>query len=33
MSSHRQEAVRRLAAPDVRARKGKTPVVCLTAYT
>jgi 3-methyl-2-oxobutanoate hydroxymethyltransferase len=33
LSSHRQEAVRRLAAPDVRARKGKTPVVCLTAYT
>ena len=33
MSSHRQEAVRRVAAPDVTARKGGTPLVCLTAYT
>lgn len=33
MSSHRQEAVRRVAAPDITARKGKTPIVCLTAYT
>jgi 3-methyl-2-oxobutanoate hydroxymethyltransferase len=33
MSSHRQETVRRLAAPDIAARKGKTPIVCLTAYT
>ncbi|MEW5686937.1 MAG: 3-methyl-2-oxobutanoate hydroxymethyltransferase [Pseudomonadota bacterium] len=33
MSSHRQEQVRRVAAPDIAARKGKTPVVCLTAYT
>ena len=33
MSSHRQEAVRRVAAPDVSARKGGTPLVCLTAYT
>ena len=33
MSSHRQDAVRRLAAPDITARKGKTPIVCLTAYT
>ncbi|HEY8615823.1 3-methyl-2-oxobutanoate hydroxymethyltransferase [Phenylobacterium sp.] len=33
MSSHRQEAVRRLAAPDIAARKGKAPIVCLTAYT
>ena len=33
MSSHRQETVRRLAAPDINLRKGKTPVVCLTAYT
>ena len=33
MSSHRQEAVRRIAAPDVAARKGGTPLVCLTAYT
>ena len=33
MSSHRQDAVRRLAAPDITVRKGKTPIVCLTAYT
>jgi len=33
MSSHRQDSVRRLAAPDIAARKGKVPVVCLTAYT
>ena len=33
MSSHRQETVRRLAAPDITARKGGTPIVCLTAYT
>jgi 3-methyl-2-oxobutanoate hydroxymethyltransferase len=33
MSSHRQNAVRRLAAPDITARKGQTPIVCLTAYT
>ncbi len=33
MSSHRQEAVRRLAAPDIAARKGGEPIVCLTAYT
>ena len=33
MSSHRQEQVRRAAAPDIAARKGKTPIVCLTAYT
>src|ERR1051326_3553646 len=33
MSSHRQETVRRLAAPDISLRKGKTPIVCLTAYT
>ncbi|WP_332654869.1 3-methyl-2-oxobutanoate hydroxymethyltransferase [Brevundimonas sp.] len=32
MSSHKQEAVRRLAAPDIRARKGGEPIVCLTAY-
>jgi len=25
--------VRRLAAPDITGRKGKTPIVCLTAYT
>ena len=33
MSSQRQETVRRLSAPDIAARKGKTPLVCLTAYT
>src|SRR5437868_13709911 len=33
MSSHRQEKVRRLAAPDIGGRKGQTPIVCLTAYT
>ena len=33
MSSHRQETTRRLAAPDITRRKGKTPIVCLTAYT
>jgi 3-methyl-2-oxobutanoate hydroxymethyltransferase len=33
MSSHRQEAVRRVTAPEIAARKGKTPIVCLTAYT
>jgi 3-methyl-2-oxobutanoate hydroxymethyltransferase len=33
MSAHRQDAVRRISAPDIAARKGKEPVVCLTAYT
>jgi len=33
VSSHRQEVIRRKAAPDIRARKGKTPIVVLTAYT
>jgi len=33
MSAQRQEAVRRVTAPEITARKGKTPVVCLTAYT
>ncbi|QBX37705.1 3-methyl-2-oxobutanoate hydroxymethyltransferase [Brevundimonas sp. S30B] len=32
MSSQKPETVRRLAAPDITARKGKAPVVCLTAY-
>ncbi|MBX9574109.1 MAG: 3-methyl-2-oxobutanoate hydroxymethyltransferase [Caulobacteraceae bacterium] len=32
MSAQKQEAVRRLAAPDIRARKGGEPLVCLTAY-
>lgn len=33
MSSHRQETVRRVAAPDIAARKAGVPIVCLTAYT
>jgi 3-methyl-2-oxobutanoate hydroxymethyltransferase len=33
MSAQRQEAVKRLAAPDIAARKGQAPIVCLTAYT
>ena len=33
MSSHREAAIRRVAAPDIAARKAKTPIVCLTAYT
>jgi 3-methyl-2-oxobutanoate hydroxymethyltransferase len=33
MSSQRQETVRRFSAPDIAARKGGTPIVCLTAYT
>src|SRR5579875_2593200 len=33
MSAHIQDPTRRLAAPDIAARKGQVPVVCLTAYT
>ncbi len=33
MSAQRQETVRRLSAPDIAARKGGEPLVCLTAYT
>jgi len=33
VSSHPKEKARRLAAPDIAARKGGTPIVCLTAYT
>ena len=33
MSSQRQETIRRLTAPDIAARKGGVPIVCLTAYT
>jgi 3-methyl-2-oxobutanoate hydroxymethyltransferase len=33
MSSQRQEIVKRLAAPDITAFKGKRLIVCLTAYT
>jgi 3-methyl-2-oxobutanoate hydroxymethyltransferase len=31
--SRQNETVRRITAPDIRARKGGEPVVCLTAYT
>jgi len=31
--SRQTEVVRRVTAPDIRARKGGEPVVCLTAYT
>ena len=33
LSAQRQETVRRLTAPDIAARKGGDPIVCLTAYT
>ena len=33
MSAQSQDQGRRLAAPDIAARKGQTPVVCLTCYT
>jgi 3-methyl-2-oxobutanoate hydroxymethyltransferase len=33
MSSHVEETVRRVTASDIAARKGKTPIVCLTAYS
>jgi 3-methyl-2-oxobutanoate hydroxymethyltransferase len=33
VSSHRQETIRRIAAPDITTRKGGEPIVCLTAYT
>ena len=33
MSAQRQDAIRRITAPEITARKGKEPVVCLTAYT
>ena len=33
MSAQRQDQAKRLAAPDITARKGKTPIVCLTAYS
>lgn len=32
MSRH-SETIRRVSAPDIRARKGGEPIVCLTAYT
>ncbi|HZZ88153.1 MAG TPA: 3-methyl-2-oxobutanoate hydroxymethyltransferase [Caulobacteraceae bacterium] len=33
MSAQRQETVRRLTVPEIAARKGAEPLVCLTAYT
>ncbi|MGD9965734.1 MAG: 3-methyl-2-oxobutanoate hydroxymethyltransferase [Hyphomonadaceae bacterium] len=33
MSRHAEAPVRRVTAPDIRARKGRDPIVCLTAYT
>ena len=33
MSAQRQDPIRRLSAPDIAARKGAEPIVCLTAYT
>jgi 3-methyl-2-oxobutanoate hydroxymethyltransferase len=33
VSSQKQASIPRLAAPEITARKGKTPIVCLTAYT
>jgi len=33
MSAQRQETVKRVTAPDIAARKGGVPIVCLTAYT
>jgi 3-methyl-2-oxobutanoate hydroxymethyltransferase len=33
MSAQRQETVKRLTAPEITARKGGAPIVCLTAYT
>ena len=33
MSSHHRETVRRATAPDIAARKGGKPIVCLTAYS
>ncbi len=33
MSAHREETIKRVAAPDITARKGGEPIVCLTAYT
>jgi 3-methyl-2-oxobutanoate hydroxymethyltransferase len=33
MSAQRQDQVRRVSAPDIASRKGRQPIVCLTAYT
>jgi 3-methyl-2-oxobutanoate hydroxymethyltransferase len=32
MSAQKQAAVKRITPPDIRARKGGEPLVCLTAY-
>ena len=33
MSAQREDRIRRVSAPDIAARKGRQPIVCLTAYT
>jgi 3-methyl-2-oxobutanoate hydroxymethyltransferase len=33
VSSQREESIKRLTAPEITARKGGVPLVCLTAYT
>jgi 3-methyl-2-oxobutanoate hydroxymethyltransferase len=33
VSAQRQEAIKRVTAPEITARKGGAPIVCLTAYT
>jgi len=33
LSAQREPKVQRLTAPDIAARKGREPIVCLTAYT
>ncbi|HEX2558721.1 3-methyl-2-oxobutanoate hydroxymethyltransferase [Phenylobacterium sp.] len=33
MSAQRQETVKRVTTPEIAARKGGTPIVCLTAYS
>src|ERR1700678_3250144 len=33
MSAQRQETVKRVTVPEIAARKGAAPIVCLTAYT
>src|ERR1700709_20568 len=33
MSAQREDQIRRVSAPDIASRKGRKPIVCLTAYT
>jgi len=33
MSAQREDKIRRISAADIAARKGRKPIVCLTAYT